>query len=265
MSRIFSYSKTISAIGSLDGYVTLQQNVYLNPQRPHYIRVLAATISTSFPNIYNYNGFNNGLIRLSNDNWATHTDIQLDNGIYTASQIQSAVNSTIASWYTDSTDQAFKLQTNTALRKCYIILDSSKLVAPFTQICVDFGQSYLWQLLGFSATKTFHVDGTYEADLYPMFDWFGNRVAIRLNGIAPYFSVRNGTSSTEICSIQLQALSSASQNIYEFPMYSKSPKIIIDCSTNISTYNISFVGERSDLPMVFLEGSCYLLFEIVEF
>jgi hypothetical protein len=219
------------------------------------------------PNVYNIDGKNNGLVRVTNDGGGTWTSIQLPVGIYTIPLIQEAINQTIGpTWYTSMADPAILIQYNLATNIAYIILDSTKL-AVGTQIGIDFSQSLIHQLLGFSAVQTFITDGVFSASEYAQLDWFGNNVSIVLNGFGA-LSIKNGVLSNEIVSVPLS--SSNVNNEYVYPSAGiVSPYITLSRPlTNLSSYDVNFYGSRVDTngvpyPIYVMEGLVEVVVELV--
>lgn len=259
MSRVLTYSTYLSSIGSPNGTTYLNQPIQLNPNRPHYLKIIDCAISTQIPNVYNYGGVNNGLVSVSRDDGVTWTDVQLTDGVYSVNQIQNAINEAVSSWWTDVADPGILIRSNTALKKNYLVLDSTKLKAPGTQLRIDFSVSNIWELLGFSATKVFIVDGTYTGDVYPQVDWWGQKIVVLIHGFGPV-TIKNGNSSDE--AFRINCPTSTDILLYTFPQ-TVQPSIIISPPNQIVTYSVEVVGSRGR-PIYLLEGEFDLSFEIQE-
>jgi hypothetical protein len=239
-TKVLTFKKQSTGLSTGDTNVSLDSSIIFKDSRTKkQLRILNGYVSTAIPNIFNYGGINTGLIGLSNDGGVNWTTIQLENGIYKVSQINNAINATIASWMTNPSESAFNLYSNSALGKTFIVLDSSKLVVG--QIAVDFGVvgSSINTLLGFTNPDSFLVDGTYEADAYPQMDYYGNILSIRIQGLGN-LSVVNGSTSNEVATIDL---TSSLSNLYKIETidfwYDIFPV------TQINSYKIEFVGSRN--------------------
>lgn len=228
------------------------------------IKLVNCFISGNIPNVYNYGGVNNGLVRVTNDGGSSWTSIQLDDGIYTATDITNAINYSVSSWHTSLSDPALVISTNDVIGKCYITLDSTKL-ATGSQIGIDLTQSTIYDLLGFLVTDTFTTDGQHDATNLAKLDWFGNTLSIKLDGFGS-LSVVNSSSSNIIATLNL---SNKNGNLYQIDTSSFFPVTIFPPS-QISSYKLSFLGSRNDSSgnpkdIIFLEGEIQLTFQIMEY
>lgn len=258
-----AYKTRLSSIGSADGTVRLFQALqWRRNATQRKLKLCSCSISRSIPNVYNYGGVNNGLIRVSNDDWSTHTDIQLDNGIYSAQQISNAINETISAWYTDPIAPAILIQTNSVLGKAYVELDQSKM-ASGTHIGIDFSQSLVYDLLGFVDTKIFSTTTTLTATASHMakLDWFGNIMSISIEGFGN-LSLVNADTSTEICQVALDA--NTGQNLYTVNTDAYAP-VNIYIGNETPSYTISFKGSRDNKQILWTEGEISLVFQITEY
>jgi len=266
-SRILSYSKSLKTIGSPDGTVNLGTNnhpIKLTGTN-NKIRLIDFTIDSQIPNVYNYGGTNNGLLRVSVDDGATWTIIQLDNGVYSVTEISNAINAAISSSYTLSTDPGIIIRANTVVKKVYMIIDSSKL-AVASQIRIDFGYSTsrITELLGFVSTTMFIADGTYTASDFPQIDWIGNSISVELELGTIKFGVTNSDATNEICRVNLATATVT--NTYTYPNIQQ-PAITIPPET-IYNYGVKVYGTKlntdlSKRPVYLLNGEVYLRFEII--
>ena len=260
MSRILSYSKNVTELSSMDGSIYLDNPLSLNGNTPLYLKLIKFSISSYIPNVYNYGGVNNALVRCSKDNGVTWDVIQLSDGVYTIPLINSAIQSAISTYWTDPSDPGFFLRYNTATYQTYISIDSSKLAVP-SQFCIDFNynNSRMYELLGFITVKSFNTDGNHIASDFAKIDWFGNNISVQLNGFGP-ISILNGKSSLEICNVPLSTAQVT--NEYVYPLSGLvSPWIIINSLTNLAQYSVKFVGEQNGQVLV-LQGSVNLIFEL---
>jgi len=124
-SRVFTYKKSITSLGSADGSVTFERPLNLKFRGRRRIRLLSAAISSYIPNVFTTSDFTNAIIRVSNDGGTTWFDISLPNGIYTVHFIQSAINKALITWWTQSNDPGFLLGVNTVTDYVYLIIDST--------------------------------------------------------------------------------------------------------------------------------------------
>jgi hypothetical protein len=220
---------------------------------------VSANVSTRIPNIYNYNGFNNGFLSVSDDGFTTQTDIQLSDGIYTVADIQNAINRTISAWHTDYiNDPAFRLGINDVVGKIYMIIDSTKMVDPLKTFQIEFSDS-LATTLGFTQTL-FDVDGTYYAPNLAQMDTFGNLMNITVNGFGSISIVNNSTSNV-IANMDLTKTNGG--NLYSLTKM-ETNEIDIRPPSQIATYEIKFTGSRENRQIVLLEGEVSLTFQLCE-
>lgn len=272
MSRILTFSRTLTDIGSPDGEVTLDNPLRLDPNRPKKLRLCKFSINSQIPNIVNWGGTNNGLLRVSPDNGVTWTNIQLTTGIYSIPLINSAIQSVISTWWTLSTDPGLIIRANTATQEVYLWLDESKL-AVLDHIVVDFNPtvggvtSIMYQLLGFSALTTYTSTGAVGGDLftapnYARLDWFGNNISVRLKGFGPV-SIRNGSSSYELCQVPLSVATVTNEFLYPNQGLI-SPWILINALDNLSRYSFEFRSETNQI-IPLLEGSVNCVIELREY
>lgn len=246
-------------MGTADGTVNLNQSIPLDTRRTHTIRVVDFAISSQIPNVYNYGGVNNGLVRVTKNAGVAWTSIQLPNGVYSVTQIQNAINETVSTWYTSSADPGILIRANTALKLIYIVLDSTKLVGGVGQIGIDMSQSLFYELLGFSATKSFIVDGTYTGDVYPQMDYIGNQIVVSVSGFGAV-SVKNGFSSNELFRVNLAETTTL--NVYTFPKVSQ-PDITCYPASQLTSFGVTITGSRGR-PVYLLEGEVSLSLLLTE-
>jgi hypothetical protein len=220
--------------------------------------LISGVISTRIPNIYNYGGFNNGSLSVSDDEFVTQTDIQLSDGIYTVEDIQNAINRTVSSWYTDPiNDPAFILGANDVVGKVYMIIDSTKMADPLKTFQIEFS-SDLATTLGFTDTL-FESDDTYYATNLAQLDTFGNVMNIEINGFGS-ISIINNQSTNVIATVNL---TKQDGNLYSITK-NETVEIDINPPSQLSTYEIKFKGSRSNRTILLLEGECNLIFQLNE-
>lgn len=218
------------------------------------MQVLKVTFSSRIPNVYQSGTFNNGFIRISRDAGATWEGFQMPNGVYSVPFIESAINEAAktAGWWADDTDPGFKLAYNLATELVYITMDSAKLNAPGGQLGIDFSASSVSDLLGFSAIKTFVIDGTYSADVNARLDWFGNAVSLIIEGLGS-ISLMNGRSSYEYFSMPLSATSVTNEYVFTRETF-VAPKVELQPLENLTFFEIKFRGSSGDVVYI-LDGS----------
>jgi hypothetical protein len=257
-TKQFKFARQASVIASGDGTDTFDNAIVFASSSKKQIKLVTGNISKLIPNVFNYGGVNTGLVRVSKDAGLNWTSIQLENGIYSVTQISNAINSTVSAWYTDSASPALEIHTNTAVEKVYLTLDSSKLLVP-GQIAIDFSLSSISALLGFTAPTSFLVDGTYEADAYAQVDWFGNLLSVQLVGFGT-LSIADGHPGYELCQVDL---TQSAGNLYLVDG-SQYTFVDINPSLRVNSYQVQFIGSRSNRPIVFLEQDTSLIFIIRE-
>lgn len=263
MSRIFSYTKTNTSLGSIDGTVKLTTALRLNPNKPLMIRFLKAAIDSQIPNVYNYNGTNTGLVRTSKDGGTTWDTIQLTNGVYSIEGINLAIRAAISSYWTSSSDPGFTLAGNTQTFVSYLIIDSSKL-AVAGQFCIDFEPtgSSMSTLLGYTTTTSFSTDGIHTANTYTQMSWIGNSICIYLYGLGD-LCFENGASARELCRIPMSA--SQVNNEFVYPTAGiVCPWITIPAMSQLQSFTLKFLGSRSERQCLLLEGQVNVVFELKE-
>jgi len=263
MSAIYPsvYHTHVKGFGSPNGRYTFSQPLCFSGNKKQAIRLNYASITNTICNIYKTTSFNNGLLRVSNDNGVTWTNIQLNNGIYNASDINLAIQDIISSWYAKTSAPAFKLMQNDVVQKVYCIIDSTKL-SNINQFCIDFGVSEIKTLLGCTTTSLFNKDGTFEFDDYPLIEWTGARINVKLTGIGFPLSYLNGVQNEQICSIPKnstsQELVSPGTDGISYPMiYGKLPE-------RFYGFDVEFVGSTGK-PIYLLEGEAFVSIEFIDF
>lgn len=267
VSRLLKFEKTIVAgstgVGIADDTVRLDQSIqFSNNQSKKTFKVIDGYISSSIPNIFNYGSFNNTVIHVSNDAFATSdVTITLEAGIYTANQIASAINESVSSTfsYTDDADPPLQIYANTVVGKVYIVIDSGKMASG--QFAVNFGLSDIATTLGFTTTKLFDTDGTFEADVLAQLDTVGNLLTVKIDGIG-YTAITNASSSTDIATVDL---TEAVGNVYRISSAFSNVEFDVFPPKEFSNYKLIFVGSRNNRQIVFTEGEVVVYFLLTEY
>ncbi len=275
MSRILTYRKSVGALASLDGEVTLPEPLRTRPNSTHSMQVIRAIIPSSLCNIYDARALMtipaaerivNSLVRMTNDGGATWTTVQMHDGAYSVAQMQNAINDAIGTWHKDPADPAFVMRVNAVLRTVYIILDSTKLNIG-AQIGVDFtagGVSLLSEVLGFITPAEFLVDGTFAADQWAFVDWFGDSIDIGVDGLG-YLSLINGSSSNVAVSVSLNV--SAAGNSIVYPGSTGEKTFTVPCKIpgdTLQRYRVEFRGRGGRRVLAFGNADVELTFQIFE-
>lgn len=253
------YHHHITGFGSPNGTYTCSQPLIFNQNRKQGIKFRFSSISNTICNVFKTSTFNNGLLRVSNDNGATYTTIQLKNGKYTVNDINLAIQDIITSWYIDSNEPAFQLLQNEVIQKVYCIIDSTKLTSG-AQFIIDFSLSEIKTLLGCSTTPIFNSDGTHEFDAYPQMEWTGARINVNIIGIPFPLSYVNGISSSQIASISKNGNTQEliSDNLDYSIVYGRLPD-------RFYGFDVEFVGSNDRRPIYLLEGEAICHIQLIEF
>lgn len=169
-------------------------------QHQHFkMRIQYASISSYMPNIITNE---NNTIRYSLNGGTTWSTITMEIGKYSVDQLNSAINSVLNTYYTDTSQPAFKLKVNTALYKVYIVIDSSKLNIPGAQLQIDMSVSTFYDTIGFSlANAIITNDGLYTATNNAKIDNYGSCANVYLGGISSSLAYYNGSQSSWACRI----------------------------------------------------------------
>lgn len=268
-STILTYNTLLNSIGSGDGTVRLLAPIQWDSRSRRYFRLIKCNFSALIPNIHNIAGENNGLIKVSRDGGATWTSIQLTDGSYDVYDIELAINTTLAAWWTDPTKPGFTIRGNSATDYTYVILDSTTLAAPGVQLGIDFSASLIWDFLGFSnpAQRIFIVDGEQDAPSYAKVNWYGDSISLLITGFGA-LTIKNGAQSFEAADMPLVLYAGSNEFIYPLQGI-PSPKIPLpQCPQVLTEYSIALKGSRTNTttgvpyPLFFLEGNVNVQFEI---
>ena len=199
------YERQTDTTDTFNGVYEFQNGIILNKNNSWGVRVEKIIMSATIPNIFTHTEkgitTNTKLFRVSNDN-ITYTTVELDEGNYSISQINNAIQNIISSWMIDSSDSAFFIGINTALNKVYIVIDSTKLSVG-TQFCIDFSISDIWRVFGIgeSQSKIFTTDGSFGFEGNPRLNFFGDAAFIILQGVG-LTSYYNGVLSRTLESLE---------------------------------------------------------------
>ena len=267
-SYVLEYRKSITTVSTANGRVDLQIPLNLKPNRKYFIRLIKCILSSEIPNIYNYNNVNNGLISITRDG-VTWVDIQLPNGIYTVSYINSAINAVARQllWFTDPDVSGLLLNYNPATKRCYVNIDSTKLtpvVLPLVnQLGINFSNSLIWDVLGFLNNDVFIVDGLHDAlGNAAKLDYQSTYVDIRLDMATGLKNV-NGVRTNILCTVPL--VTDSGDNVeYIYPRAGcPSPLIGVNLPSTLSSFGFNFSGGRNN-EIIWTDGNVIVEFEILE-
>jgi hypothetical protein len=276
MALLTAFTKISSAIGSPNMTENLSSPINLDSNKKYKMKVQEAGLSSNICNIFNINGQNNGLLRLSNNGGSTWYDLQISNGIYQLSGIANLINSTLDSygWWKPGGVYGFTFSANTEMQIIYFLMNSSLLksgsldtngnmIGSQLGIQFDYKGSLLYQVLGYNAgSATFTTDGTYAAPNIARIDYFGNTVSVLLDLCST--RIRNGIPSNELLAFNLA--SGKVGNMYYYPISNTTPYVPVNLPNTITSYSLKFVSSQDlNQNIYLLSGSeAYVTFEIVE-
>lgn len=262
MSTILQYTNKLTTPGVFDGTFHFSAPIQLDQRARKYLRLVGLAFSKSITNIHSYTSAtfseDTSIVRVTRDGGTSWTTITLKPGNYDAYDIEQAITSAISSWYTSETDPAILIRGNVVTNHTFIVLDTTKLAPGGSQVGIDLSQSSIAAVLGFSAVKTFVVDGEYDSDLLASIDWYGDTLSLEITGFGP-LSIKDGAQSFSIAMIPLASIKGS--NTYIYPMYGMiSPRIPMpQCPSVISEFQIKLVSYsnvyNAPIPVIFGEGS----------
>lgn len=268
-STIISYQASFNAISSPNGSISMQTPLVTDIRSKKQVRLIRASISSSLPNIYS--AYGNNTCKVSRDGGANWSTIVLPTGIYTVNSIQQAINDAVSAWYTAPGDPALLIAYNAVTELVYITIDSTKLVAPGTQMCIDLSPSLIYMVLGYNipANQVIIIDGTFGADSAAQIDWFGNNISVQITGLGS-LSYRQGVPSGEICQIPLSTTTVTNEYIYPLGGI-PSPFLSTTCGNRLESLSFVFTGSRFDLsgstkqyrPVFVMDGEASVIIQIV--
>jgi len=258
---------TSLAYGIRTGQINLTQPLNLNPNSKKAYRILRVMMSPMIANIYQYNGFDNTKLRITNDGGVTWVNVQLKNGNYTTLKvIQDAINDIAnqLNWYTSSSDPAITIDSNAATGLVYTKLDSTKL-ALGTQIGVDYSYSSLYVLFGYTQiASTFITDAVHTATLEPRVDTQGTFCRVYCSFIQNT-RWKDGVMDASICKIPFVTGGNEIEIIYPgMNTGTVSPIIPATIPSFIQSITFRFVNQYGK-DVVFLYGNCSCEIEIMDY
>lgn len=269
MSLLLDYNRSSDSTTGLDfgtrnGTINFRQPQYLDSNKKKLFRVLRVMLSPEMPNVYNTGGINTTTVNLSRDGGATWITCLLKTGIYTTTMISDSINNVaeLQGWWAVAGDYGFDLNYNPATKMVYIKLDSTKLVAPGTQLAIDFGVSQMGLMLGFSNTNdSFNTDGVHTADLSPQLDWQGQYIEVFCSVIQGVRWV-NGQLSSALCRVPISA--STSEIVWPSANTGMiSPLVPASIPNVIQSFDITIRNAKGN-DAVFLYGGVSVEIEIVD-
>lgn len=256
---------TGTAFGIRSGSINLQQPLLLTQDRQRAYRVLRVIMSPEIANVYQYGGFDNSKLRISNDGGATWKNIQLQNGNYsTLKMLQDAINDVANqfNWYTSTSDPAILINANDATGLVYTKLDSTKL-AIGTQIAIDYGLSTIYNLFGYPVGACiFITDGIKTATNPPQVDTQGTYGRVYVSFISNCRWL-NGQIDNSICKIPF-VLAGGIEYIYPSTGTGViSPVIPCVFPSYVQAFKVSFKNQFGN-EIIFMYGGCSLELEIMD-
>ena len=268
-STILAWSETFDTLTKLEATIRLNEAIRFVAQQRLFIKLIKVSFSSNIPNIYTIGStFNNGLVKVSKTGGAPWTSIQLPDGIYTSRYVAAAINTAIASWWTDEVDPGFTVSYNSATQLVYIDLDSSKLVGGVGQLAIDLSASDIHKVLGYNTigNQIFNTDGLHGADSPARFDYIGNTISVILTGFGP-LAIKSGARSEELCTVPLSTSTVTNEYIYPSNGISTPVVLLTSPPVNLTTYKVAFFGSRlqpdgTPYPLYILEGAASLEFEL---
>ena len=250
-----TYSTSANGLSAVDGTVNLSSPITVQGNGRFLVQLVKFVCSIRIPNIFNYSDgtgtFNNGLVRVTKDGGASWTDIQLPDGLYSSiAMINAAINTALNTWWADAALPGFKIAYNLATNLVYIIIDSTKLLAP-GQLGIDFNGAHLSgsefnHVLGYTATgnMTFITDGVFGADTNAQLNWFGDSILVWLHAFGP-LTWFNGQSMDLLAKVPLSSSFGTNSTEYVFPVGLISPEIeTTGAIPFLSKYTLEFSGSR---------------------
>ena len=245
-------------VGPLHTTIKLQDPITLHPSKRIVIVPKQGRLSTGIPNIYSYGGWNNTKIYVRRNVADIWTLITLKPGVYTTCQtIEAAITDVVAAWYDDPLDPALQIRPNFVTEETYITIDSSKLAAGGTQMCVWLPPD-ISETLGYTPNIEFNNDGIHTSTLEVKMDTQTTGASIT-NSLSQAIFL-NGKISNVIMTIPIVFTNS---NEYVYPdAYIEPSQLTYTGSQFISQYEVNVLTANGD-EMVFMNGSkLYLSFEI---
>lgn len=257
-TRQIKFTNHIEQIGPIDKVVQFDTPLRFMPNKEQTMQLIYGQITGVLPNVFSYGTWNNTVVRVSQDNGTSWSEITLRPGNYQVGDVSYAINETISDWYTNPDIPAFKLESNVAEEKCYITIDSTKLKVA-GQFCIDFSYSDIWKTLGFETVKSFNTDGQFAGSHIPDLDHFGYFMDINIDGFGD-LSISNSSVSNSIAICPL----TSSTGSYEINRQMTTASTL-NTLNEVRSYTIKFVGARENRQIIFAECDLVLVFELKEF
>ena len=248
-----------TTLTSVNERKTFPQPIYLNKNsREVMLRWKYATFSTSLVNIFPTTGSNlaTNLVRYSLDG-STWTNITIPTGNYSVSELNNFFQQELSSHYIDSTNPGFLLYVNSVVKKCYIIIDSTKFTAA-SQFCIDFSQSLIYNVLGCVDTKTFITEGYHAFSDIPKINYWGDSLNLILDIGSGPLSTINGVMSKRLLTIPF--INDDERNIY-YVENTINSVIPVSIPNPFTTYNIKYVDNNNNEVLI-NGGEASLEFEL---
>jgi len=258
MSTRITYSKELtSTLETLDGTITFDNELMFPPNtRARYVELMSVFFTRHIPNLYilpvsatNPVEYNNSCIQFSISAGAVWHTLQFDQGLYTVSDIQDAINATIAAdhYWLDNNDPGFAMSYNIATQRVFVTIDNTKLAAVNYELWINFIYSpttngNLGELLGF--TSIINHDGLTEADELPAMDVYGQTISMNLDGLGPLTTV-NGIRSTEICNIPIAGTVLGDTHVFPFAALKTKQILLSQCPDRIPSLSFKFFSSRT--------------------
>lgn len=274
-NAILTYSQTTNTLGQLDGTRIMQfplQGFQFDAEKSllltevHFSKYIANVFNVTSPIVYN-----NTRLLASTDNGATWFELVLTTGKYDIDTFNAAIKSLTSTLWTDPEDPGIVFGANPSTGRIYLQLDSTKLNAAGTLgVKLDATASQdVAEFLGFTGQKTFLGNNVWEAVDGAMFNLTGDSINIIVDGFGP-LAFTDGKLSQVIASVPM-ILHSAASNEFVYPLTPVIPPRIVltQCPSVISQFGIRFESTRSilrngiltKLPVLFIEGGCYVALE----
>jgi len=220
------------------------------------MKIIDGALSTAIPNIYSLDDWDNTVIYVTKDNWATEQKVTFIRGNYSVNGISAAINSLIeTSFYKDIADPAFYMKVNSSIDRVYFVIDNTKMKDGFT-FGIDFSRSHIYQTLGFSAVKKFTGTQSTTGDVNPEIDHFGSLINVFVDGIGSNFSILNGTGSTYLTTINLNA--EVKTSTYRIDNSGDTLIEVANPNFQIEEITVRFVGDRNKRRIVTFDGVGFL-------
>ena len=249
--------------GTRDLTVNLKQPISLDPSKRKCYRIAKVILTSAIPNVYSYGSVDNTTINISKDGGTTWTTIKIQTGIYTIAELNTLINTTVSSWWADTSNPGFHLSYNPGSQYVYVILDSTKL-ASAGQVGIDFSVSQQWKFLGYNQSScTFITDGTYTAPNYPQIDFQTTYVDIYVSCLQNTRFYNGAVNNTVL---RLSIENSGNVNEIVFPSGATSTiSSYITCSMSnyISSYDVKFINGAGN-PLVVMYGNSIVEIELCE-